>query len=397
MVSKRSLPINSTRRGFSPSVTFLPRTSRCGVRMGAGPLGCRGSEGLRVREGRPCGLQDSVLRSPGRGSAAIPVGDATIPVERGTLVQVSEATYRDMDSTLGDFCRNGFAKLPGLVTDDRLLTAQRYAVELLEGEGLPFTDYRSWAEVGEWRSELFVGSFQDFRVDFLGLCSDLDAVIEHALADPSVELALQRILGAGHHLWYATIRRARVGERFGLRLHHDIAGETGLIIMLSDAPDEDGGMVWLAGSHRWPRVLDSFPFIYPKFIRRLLVGATGQAGDAYLFSNSTWHGRLPSRSREGVAIVLTFLPAVQPRNKRRVPKEIVNRLGPRLNALLRGPDVLSVGDEETSDQDPLFEDLTRGRAPLSPLSPWHAARLAAMLFAPVARIGRWARRTAGML
>lgn len=310
---------------------------------------------------------------------------------------MSEATYRDIDSTLGDFRRDGFAKLSGLVTDERLHTAQRYAVELLEGQGLPSSDYRSWAAAGEWRSELFVGPFQEFRVDFLGLCPDLDAVIEHALADPSVEPALQRILGAGHHLWYATIRRARVGERFGLRLHHDIVGETGLIIMLSDAPDEDGGIVWLSGSHRWPRVLDSFPFIYPKFFRRHLVGATGRAGDAYLFSNSTWHGRLPTRSREGIAIVLTFLPAVQPRNTRRVSTEVLGRFGPRLTELLRPPDGMPASIERTPVPDSVFEDLTRGRAPLSPLSPWHAARLVAILFAPFARIGRWVRRAAGTL
>ena len=308
------------------------------------------------------------------------------------MVKVSEATYPDLDSALGEFCRSGFAKLPGLVTGHRLLTAQANALELLEGEGLPFSEYPSWAAAGEWRSELFVGPFHEFRVDFLGLYPDLDAVMEGVLADSLVELALQRILGAGHHLWYATIRRARVGERLGLRLHHDLAGETGLILMLADAPDEDGAMVWWSGSHRWPRVLDSFPFIYPGFFRQHLVGATGRAGDAYLFSNSTWHGRLPARFREGVALVLTFLPAVQPRSTRCVPTEILDRLGPRLGALLSPPQVSPDVNGGTPLQDPLFEDLSRGRAPLPPLSPWHAARFAATLFAPVAGIARWARR-----
>jgi len=312
------------------------------------------------------------------------------------MVPVRGSTHGDVDSILGALCRDGFAKLPGLVTGEELVTVQHHAARLLEGEGLPFREYRSWAEAGEWRSRLFVRSSQAFRVDFLGLSPELDTVIESVLARPAVELALERILGPGHHLWYATIRRARAGERLGLRLHHDIAGEIGLVLLLRDAPDKDGGMVWLKGSHRWPRVLDPFPFIYPKRFRQHVVGATGRAGDAYLFSNSTWHGRLPARSRDDVSLVLTFLPAAQPRRTRRPQPEIVDQLGSRLRALLRPSDALPSTGGGIPSGDPLFQDLVDGRAALSPLSPWHAARLAAGAAAPVTRIVRWARRAAGI-
>lgn len=308
------------------------------------------------------------------------------------MVQMGEPMPGEPNSTLGAFCRDGFAKLPELVTGDELATAQRHARELLEGDGVSFRQYVPWAEDGQWRSELFVRPSSKLRLDFLGLFPALDAVMESVLARPVVESALQQILGSGRQLWYATIRRALAGERQGVRLHHDIAGETGLLLLLADAPDKEGGMVWVRGSHRWPRVLESFPFLYPAHFPQHVVGATGRAGDAYLFSNSTWHGRLPARSRDDMAIVLTFLPAAHPRTTRRAPPEIVDRLGSRLRALLRPPDASPGDGEGTPTGDPLLQDLIHGRTALAPLSPWHAVRLAAAAAAPLTRLARRTRR-----
>lgn len=172
-------------------------------------------------------------------------------------------------------------------------------------------------------------------MDFLGESPKLDDAVDALLSLPEIQNVLEQVVGANHRIWYASVRRADA-HCDGLPIHQDIQGETGLCVLMSETEVDDGKLVFLPGSHRWPRGTDEGGLgglLLPKHVNLYLTHATGSPGDIYFFLNKTWHARDPAGDRAATALIITFIPEQAGEWGRRVPAQIRENLGPRLRSL----------------------------------------------------------------
>jgi putative 2OG-Fe(II) oxygenase len=223
-----------------------------------------------------------------------------------------------------------------------------------------------------YRGTLFAGPERDSAIfDLIGQSRLVDEVLEAALSSPVVQHLLVSALGSGYRIWYNQARRANSGGR-GLRMHQDRLGEMSLGILLSDTPSMAGTTAFLPRSHRWPRVLGSFPLLSPHYIGNKLVGATGAPGDAYLFYNATWHGRLPSDRVARTSIFVSFLPRSAFEKRHCPPLEVLQRLGPSLRRAWSTEDDEPITPPATEE----LRHILNNSLPLPALSPWRVAMAA---------------------
>jgi putative 2OG-Fe(II) oxygenase len=218
----------------------------------------------------------------------------------------------------------------------------------------------------------------------------VDDVIEAALSSPVVQYLLVSALGSGYRIWYSQARRANPGGR-ALRIHQDRPGEMTLSILLSDAPSMAGTTAFVPRSHRWPRVLGSFPLLSPHYIKNKLVGATGVPGDAYLFYNTTWHGRLRSDGVARTSIFITFLPRSACETGRYPPGEMLQRLGPSLRRAWSTEGVGPVIPPATEE----LRRISTNSLPVPALSPWRIAMAMSSAWEAVEHGARWVARMMG--
>jgi putative 2OG-Fe(II) oxygenase len=242
----------------------------------------------------------------------------------------------------------GFVNLGNLIQSDKVDAIKPIVHALLAGPSQPFSTYVSYAESDLWRPLLLAENGRCTNLfDYIGMSQHLDDVVDALLGRNDVKSLLEGVLGSGYRIWYAQIRRAEVGAE-SRRMHQDLPGEVGLSILLDETPFPEGTTVFLKGSHKWPRILNSFPFVKPSVIEKLLSGAVGSKGDCYLFYNATWHGMSTAKTKPQTAIILTFLTKrAQSESRRPLPK-VYERLGTHLRAALLGeqPDSRSTHPDE---------------------------------------------------
>jgi putative 2OG-Fe(II) oxygenase len=290
--------------------------------------------------------------------------------------------------------RQGFASLGKILSPDHVRLLQAEAAVLLDRPAQPWNQFLRYADARRWQPLLVAGPGRTTNYfDFLGVSPVLDDVLDKLFASHTVRRLLTRVLGPGRRVWYAQIRRAEVGAR-PLRMHQDRPGEVGLSILLSPSPSVHGTTVFLPGSHRWPRLIGTFPFLSPHYIRRFLKGAVGDPGDVYLFYNATWHGMASTDAQSRTAIILTFLPQSEVDADRQAPQELLMKVGPHLRSVLEGREPegeefrLADGDGKAGP-----DEIVGQRLPPTPLwSLWRLPMATALIFERVLALVRYLRR-----
>ncbi|MEO1258243.1 MAG: phytanoyl-CoA dioxygenase family protein [Bacteroidota bacterium] len=240
----------------------------------------------------------------------------------------------DAKSLLSTLNKNGFVKITGLLNAGQIQTLQTECSRLLQYPAASWDNYIQYSDRQQWESAHFSQRNRSRNYfDFIGLSSDLDDILNSVIGHRKIDLALRKNLGPKFRLWFAQIRQSTAHSKH-LRIHQDLRQEVSLCILVEDAPTKAGATVFLPGSHRWPRILPFFPFLTPGMLDRFTTGATGKAGDIYLFLNDTWHGRNKARSQTNTSLLLSFLPIQKSPKTRWAPSELVNKQGPALRKVM---------------------------------------------------------------
>jgi putative 2OG-Fe(II) oxygenase len=233
-----------------------------------------------------------------------------------------------------EYVKYGCVRLPYLLRDDTVQVLARESKRLLAGEPQPLATALKFFDRQEWQSLLWTTPQNvTIQYDILGQSSQLDEALESVLALPIIEQLLLDVLGANYRLWLIQIRRANPFSDC-LRMHQDRPGETSLQILLDDVPIPAGSTVILPGSDAWPRVINSLPFIKPKYLSPWLRSLIGKQGDIWLFSPTVWHGRSQADSRSQTVLMMSFVPCYSQQRTVIPPQHILEKLGPRLRSVL---------------------------------------------------------------
>ena len=244
----------------------------------------------------------------------------------GMVVNVADLT--------SEYVKYGCVRLPKLLDDDTIRVIAQESQKLLAGASQPLEKAIKFFDRQEWEPLLWTAT-QNVTIlyDILGQSPQLDQALESILADPIVDRLLLDVLGKDYKMWLVQIRRANPGSGC-LRIHQDRPGETCLQILLDDVPSPAGSTVLLPGSDAWPRIINSLPFIKPKYIAPWLRSLTGKKGDIWLFTRTVWHGRSQADSRSQTVLMMSFLPGCADQNIVIPPPRILEKLGPKLQAAL---------------------------------------------------------------
>lgn len=286
--------------------------------------------------------------------------------------------------------RDGFVRVEGLLTTAEVEILTREAAALLQRPAQVWARYQRFADDGRWESLLLAepGRTTNF-FDFLGESPAMDVVLDGLLSRSVVRDLLNRVLGDRYRLWYCQIRRAETNSR-PLRMHQDQPGELGMSILLSDVRSQRGTTVFLRGSHRWPRIINSLPIVSPRRIPFWTRGVQGSPGDLHFFYNDTWHGATPARGTPATAIILTFLPAGRDHHARHAPESLRDRVGPSLRAVLAGT---AMHCETVPDSEKGPDEVIGGRLPPRRLfSPWRIPMIGAAIAERVLKLYRDVRK-----
>lgn len=203
--------------------------------------------------------------------------------------------------------------------------------------------------------------------DCLGYAPEFDDVIESLMSNPIVVEFLRNVLGPGYRLCSTVLRRASPGSPAN-QIHQDSPGETRLVVLLTDTRTMDGSTFFVPGSHRWPRILNGFPYAPRWFIDRFCVGNFGSVGQVFAFSGRLWHGRRLCEHGPNTAILVNFLPqGYPPYYVRSPPDEVVPSLGPSIRSRIGPADqrLASIGPSTEA-----LNDLITYRTALAWYSPW---------------------------
>jgi putative 2OG-Fe(II) oxygenase len=295
----------------------------------------------------------------------------------------------DVATLTTEYVKYGCAHLPKLLDDDTVRVLARESQKLLAGEfeqvkaAIEFFDRKEWQSF-RWTTLQNV----TIQYDILGQSSQLDEAIESILAIPLIEQLLLDVLGANYRMWLIQIRRANPDSDC-LRMHQDRPGETSLQILLDDVPTPAGSTVILPGSDTWPRIINSLPFVKPKYIARWLKSLTGNRGDIWLFSPTVWHGRSQADSRSQTVLMMSFVPCSSSQNTVIPPPHILENLGPRLQAVLHKPGDLPVSQLTAT---PELQQLLEANPRFKWWSPWQLAIFVAYFFSFALFVWRFCRR-----
>lgn len=275
----------------------------------------------------------------------------------------------DAGAAHGTLLKDGFVRLRHRFSKAAVRVLEAESSRLLAGHSKPWSCYVPFAKSQKWGALLLgeQGRNTNF-LDFVGESPQLDEQIDALLGQPEVKKLLTRVLGPGYRIWYAQIRRAEVDAK-PLRMHQDKPGEVGLGIQLCEVDSASGTTVFIKGSHLWPRLLNTFPFLSPNSVRRFLSPAIGSPGDCYLFYNCTWHGAATAADQAKTAIILTFLPKTEQTDERVPPPDVLAKVGPHLRAALEGTTHQEASTSLANDE--IGPDQVVGeRVSVPVLSPW---------------------------
>ncbi len=234
-----------------------------------------------------------------------------------------------------EYVKVGCVKLPFSLNDKTTEILRNESKLLLQGKLQTCQAALKILEQDKWQDILFANdSGVIIRKDFLGQSPQLDQAIESVIKMPAVEEILLATLGSNYKLFLIQIRQATPFSDC-LRIHQDRPGQTTLQILLDDVPTTAGSTVVISGSSNWPRIINSFPLIKPKYIMPYLKTLTGKKGDIWLFSPTMWHGRHRSNERSQTVLMMSFIPFNSQEILRIPPSNIIEKLGPRLASLLQ--------------------------------------------------------------
>jgi putative 2OG-Fe(II) oxygenase len=290
--------------------------------------------------------------------------------------------------------RQGFARLDKLLDANQVELLQKEAAALLDRSPQAWDQFLCYSDGGRWQPLLMAGPGRTTNyLDFIGLSPALDKILDDLFSNPVLRTLLARVLGPGYRIWYAQIRRAEVGAR-SLRIHQDKPGEVGLSILLTSVPYARGTTVFLPGSQRWPRLIGSFPFLFPGLVRPFLRGAVGAPGDIHLFYNATWHGMSSTDAVPRTAIILTFLPRAELKSDRKPPQSLLDRIGPHLRSVMNGEGPVWEESSENGNMENVGPDEIVGQRvpPVPVLSLWRLPMVAAAVSARALALFRLSRR-----
>jgi putative 2OG-Fe(II) oxygenase len=234
-----------------------------------------------------------------------------------------------------EYVKSGCVKLPYLLDHKIIKILENESKILLKGKLQTCQAALKILEQDVWQDILFT-NHQGIviRQNFLGQSPQLDQAIESVITIPAIEKILAETLGSNYKLWLIQIRQANSFSNC-LRMHQDRPGQTTLQILLDDVPSSAGSTVILPGSNDWPRVINSFPFVKPKYILPYLKALKGKKGDIWLFSPTMWHGRHESDERSQTVLMMSFVPFDSKERLRIPPQNIVEELGSSLSTVLR--------------------------------------------------------------
>jgi putative 2OG-Fe(II) oxygenase len=287
-----------------------------------------------------------------------------VALERQILKAIDRDTIGKIENVVdltSEYVKYGCVRLPQILRDDTVQILAQESKRLLTGESQPIATALKFFDRQEWQSLLWTTPQNvTIQYDILGQSPQLDAALESILALPIIEQLLLDVLGANYRLWLIQIRRANPFSDC-LRIHQDRPGETSLQILLDDVPTPAGSTVILPGSDAWPRVINSLPFIKPKYISPWLRSLTGKQGDLWLFSPTVWHGRSQADSRSQMVLMMSFVPCYSKQRTVIPPQHILEKLGPRLRSVLHtkqalpGPQIAATKElQELLDANPRF-------------------------------------------
>jgi putative 2OG-Fe(II) oxygenase len=163
--------------------------------------------------------------------------------------------------------------------------------------------------------------------------------MESLFNNPTFKTIMESTIGSGYKMSTCSLRLS-TGSDDGLGFHTDGMGENGVSILLDDQYiSQEGVTAVLRGSHKWPVssqevMFDSIPV---KLLQPFCTPLTGKKGDIFLFTNKTYHGRIPNHSGNTKLVMLIgFFSVGYEFYRFNVPQSILKNIGPELNRLMDG-------------------------------------------------------------
>jgi len=293
---------------------------------------------------------------------------------------------RVVTSAIADLIDKGYVKLGPVLTPEDVAVLREESGRLLAEPKIPYAEYQAHHKHDPtYRMRVYANRDWTVAVDVIGWSRRFDDLMGKVLTHPTVRETMAAVLGPDYKLWQLNIRRHEPGS-LGQPLHQDAPGGLGLSLLVSDTPKVDGATAFLPRSHRWPvEYHDVGLTLRPAKLRRLLDGATGQAGDVSLFFNRTWHGRFPG-DLPATAILASFFCVGSKYPIHEPPNAVLENVHPELARMLdarrgvrhlHGNEVVVVSDDGSSSKPPAIEDLRfaiGGSGPAPTLSPWRILR-----------------------
>src|SRR3990167_7258494 len=242
----------------------------------------------------------------------------------------------DIASFKEHFLREGYLKINKVLDELEMKSLRDECHNIFSQPKHRWEEYKQFKLSKEYKLTCFSDDNVATYVNVIGFSNVLDGLIEKILTHTFIQTLLKETIGPGYKLWQVNLRYAQP-EGSGMLLHQDSLGETGLSILMDDTPNLEGTTVFLPKSHLFPvsiqdTCLNKIP---PKFLYPFLEGATGSAGDIYLFFTRIYHGRYQHNSNNrNLAILMSFFPVGTRYHIQCPPPELLERLGPELKRLL---------------------------------------------------------------
>ncbi len=135
----------------------------------------------------------------------------------------------------------------------------------------------------------------------------ISELLNKILSDNALKKILTSVMNDGYKIWGVHFRRSCPGES-GLYLHQDAVGQVSIAISLDDNIQGVGATFFLPSSHWIPDSLKklglelSHKLVSP--LRFLFSPLSSHKGDVSVFTNRTWHGRLPNNTNQEHDVIL---------------------------------------------------------------------------------------------
>lgn len=290
-------------------------------------------------------------------------------------------TTTSTSTSASPLLENGYSSLTGVLTPEEAAILRRESVAFLSQDPRPYSELRDvLRDSNGYQLGTFTNDSWTIVMDPLGTSAEFDRLLEKVASHPAVMETLRGVMGPDFKLWQVTLREAKPGG-IGQNLHQDSTGGVNFSILL-DETNGEGTTVFLRGSHTWPiSIVDFGSWLQkPSRLKRLLTTAAGKPGDVFFWLNRTWHGRNPG-PRPSIAVMFAFHAAGSTYPLKRLPPEVLARLGPTLRTLLdpdqgvelvdQGRRARVAGDERSFPSTQAREVLTES-VPRPALSGWTA-------------------------